>query len=53
MQIDSVNAKKDDLTTSIKSLSDITKQLVRAYSEHVKVIDELQKRIGKLENNKI
>ena len=49
MQIDAVNAKKDNLTIAIKGLTDTTKQLVRAYAEHAKVIAKLQQRIKTLE----
>ena len=38
MQIDLVNARKDDLTISIKGLSDLTRQLVRAYGENMQTI---------------
>jgi len=49
MQVDNVNAKKDELTIAIKGLTDTTKQLVRAYAEHAKVIAKLQQRIKALE----
>lgn len=49
MQVDAVNAKKDELTIAIKGLTDTTKQLVRAYAEHAKVIAKLQQRIKTLE----
>jgi len=49
MQVDAVNAKKDDLTIAIKGLTDTTKQLVRAYAEHAKAIQKLQERIKVLE----
>jgi hypothetical protein len=49
MQIDRVNAMKDDLTTAIKALNDTTKQLVRAYGEHTKTINKLQEKINLLE----
>jgi hypothetical protein len=42
MQIDLVNARKDDLTIAIKGLSDLTRQLVRAYGENMQTIDQLQ-----------
>ena len=48
MQIDQVNAKKDDLTIAIKGLSDLTRQLVRAYGENVQTIDQLQSKIKKM-----
>jgi hypothetical protein len=47
MQIDLVNARKDDLTIAIKGLSDLTRQLVRAYGENMQTIQELQKKVGK------
>ena len=49
MQIDAVNAKKDELTIAVKGLTDTTKQLVRAYAEHAKMIVDLQQRIKALE----
>lgn len=52
MQIDMVNARKDDLTIAIKGLSDLTRQLVRAYGENMQTIQQLQKRVKKLENGK-
>ncbi len=52
MQVDAVNSKKDELTASIKSMTDLTKQLARAYGEHTKMIQELQKRVKELEKNK-
>lgn len=51
MQIDAVNGKKDELTIAIKGLSDLTKQLVRAYGENTKLIQELQQRLKALEGN--
>ena len=50
MQIDAVNAKKDDLTIAIKGLTDTTKQLVRAYAENMKAIQALQERVIELED---
>jgi len=47
MQIDLVNARKDDLTIAIKGLSDLTRQLVRAYGENVQTIDQLQSKLKK------
>ena len=47
MQIDLVNARKDDLTIAIKGLSDLTRQLVRAYGENMQTIDQLQSRLKK------
>ncbi len=48
MQIDLVNARKDDLTIAIKGLSDLTRQLVRAYGENTQTIGELQAQVEKL-----
>lgn len=48
MQIDLVNARKDDLTIAIKGLSDLTRQLVRAYGENMQTIGELQARLKKV-----
>jgi hypothetical protein len=45
MQIDLVNARKDDLTIAIKGLSDLTRQLVRAYGENMQTIDQLQSKL--------
>ncbi len=50
MQIDLVNARKDDLTIAIKGLSDLTRQLVRAYGENVQTIEQLQSKVKKAEN---
>jgi len=47
MQIDLVNARKDDLTIAIKGLSDLTRQLVRAYGENMHTIGELQSKLKK------
>lgn len=49
MQIDNVNAKKDDLTIAIKGLADTAKQLVRAYAQQAAVIQKLSKRVKELE----
>lgn len=49
MQVDAVNAKKDELTIAIKGLTDTAKQLVRAYAEHAQAIVKLQQRIKILE----
>jgi len=49
MQIDQVNAKKDDLTIATKNLADTAKQLVRAYAEQTAVIAKLQQRVRALE----
>jgi len=50
MQIDAVNSKKDDLTIAIKGLTDLTKQLTRAYAEHTKTIQKLAERVKELES---
>jgi hypothetical protein len=50
MQIDLVNARKDDLTIAIKGLSDLTRQLVRAYGENTRTIDQLQSKVKKMGN---
>lgn len=50
MQVDAVNAKKDELTIAIKGLTDTSKQLVRAYAEHAQAIVKLQQRIKTLED---
>ena len=52
MQIDAVNAKKDELTIAIKGLTDTTKQLARVYAEHAQAIQKLQERIKTLEAEK-
>lgn len=49
MQVDAVNAKKDELTIAIKGLTDTAKQLVRAYSDHAQAIVKLQQRVKELE----
>ena len=49
MQIDAVNDRKNDLTISIKGLTDLTKQLARVYSEQIVTIRQLQARIHALE----
>ena len=51
MQIDLVNARKDDLTIAIKGLSDLTRQLVRAYGENTQTIGQLQAQVTKLSGN--
>jgi hypothetical protein len=48
MQIDLVNARKDDLTIAIKGLSDLTRQLVRAYGENTQTIQQLQSKVKKM-----
>lgn len=49
MQIDNVNAKKDELTIAVKGLADTAKQLVRAYAQQQQVIGKLAERVKKLE----
>lgn len=49
MQVDAVNTKRDDLTIAIKGLTDLTKQLTRAYAEHTKTIQGLVERVKELE----
>lgn len=49
MQIDAVNAKKDELTIAVKGLADTAKQLVRAYAQQAAAINKLQQRIKTLE----
>ena len=51
MQIDLVNARKDDLTIAIKGLSDLTRQLVRAYGENTQTIEQLQSKLKKSESS--
>ena len=48
MQIDLVNVRKDDLTIAIKGLSDLMRQLVRAYGENTQTIEKLQSQIKKM-----
>jgi hypothetical protein len=52
MQIDQVNARKDELTIAIKGLSDLTRQLVKAYGEHTNAIQRLQQRVRDMDNEK-
>lgn len=49
LQMDLINAKKDDLTIAIKGLTDLTKQLVHAYANHTRTIQELMERVRGLE----
>lgn len=49
LQMDLINAKKDDLTIAIKGLADLTKQLVHAYANHTRTIQELMERVRGLE----
>ncbi len=52
MQVDAVNAKKDELTIAIKGLADLAKQLVRAHAANAQAIKKLQMRIQALEKEK-
>lgn len=52
MQIDTVNARKDELTIAVKGLADTAKQLVRAYSQQAMAIEKLAKRVKELEEKK-
>lgn len=51
-QLDNVSNKKDEFTIAVKGLADTTRQLVRAYGEHMKTIQELKKRVDQLEESK-
>jgi hypothetical protein len=53
MQIDNINAKKDDLTIAIKGITDTAKQLVRAYAQQQQVIAKLAKKVEELEKAKV
>ena len=48
-QINQVNAKKDELTITIKALSDLTQQLATSYGKQMMVIEQLARRINALE----
>jgi len=48
-QLNHVNNKKDELTIAIKSLADTTQQLVRAYADHTRTIQQLVERVKVLE----
>lgn len=52
MQIDNINAKKDDLTIAIKGLTDTSKQLVRAYAQQQQVIAKLAQQVKDMEEKK-
>ncbi len=52
MQIDAVNARKDDLTIAVKGLADTAKQLTRAYAQQQQAIAKLAKRVEELEKEK-
>jgi hypothetical protein len=49
MQIDAINAKKDELTIAIKGMTDLARQLVRVYAEQAQTIQTLGERMKKLE----
>jgi hypothetical protein len=44
-----VNARKDELTTAINGLIDITQQLTRTYGEQLIAIEHLRRRVKALE----
>ena len=48
-QLNHVNGKKDELTIAIKGLADTTQQLVRAYADHTRTIQQLSERVKMLE----
>lgn len=48
-QMNNVNNKKDELTIAIKTLTDTTSQLVNAYANNMKIIQELSRRVKDLE----
>ena len=48
-QLNHVNNKKDELTIAIKGLADTTQQLVRAYADHTRTIQQLAERVKVLE----
>ena len=50
-QLNHVNNKKDELTIAIKGLADTTQQLVRAYAEHTRTIQQLSERVRVLEQD--
>lgn len=50
-QLNNVNNKKDELTIAIKGLADTTQQLVRAYADHTRTIQQLAERVKVLEGN--
>ena len=49
IQLDAVNDRRDELMIAIKGMSDLTRQLARAYSEHTAAIQALQAKIKQLE----
>ena len=48
-QIDNVNATKDELTSALKGLMDLTKQLAQAYAVQTQAIQRLQSRVKAFE----
>lgn len=48
-RMNAVNARKDELTITIKGLSDITQQLANAYAEQSMRIEQLKQRLRALE----
>ena len=48
-QLNHVNGKKDELTIAIKGLADTTQQLVHAYVDHTRTIQQLAERVKALE----
>jgi hypothetical protein len=49
MQIDAVNDRKNELTIVVKGLTDLTKQLARAYADQAATIVALRSRVNELE----
>ena len=52
VQIDNINAKKDDLTIAVKTLADTAKQLVRVYAQQQAQLAKMAKQIEELEQAK-
>ena len=48
-RLNHVNNKKDELTIAIKGLADTTQQLVHAYVDHTRTIQQLAERVKALE----
>ena len=48
-QIETVHNTKDELTLALRGLTDLTKQLARAYAAHTQTIAALQARVKALE----
>jgi hypothetical protein len=44
-----INAKKDDLTIAIKSVTDLTQQLTQVYAGQMQIIEQLAARLKALE----